>query len=695
MACVILINPVNDFASFKIFEVLSLGYLASYLEQEGFSVHVYDCNFEDSRPNAVAKYCHALDPLAVGFTSMVGTLCNVFKTAEEVRRILPDVPIICGGYSATFEYDLIMSECPSIDFVLRGEGELSFLKWLKEISSERNNGCTYDTIHGLVYRTQDKIQVVQGSKLVKDLDELPFPQRSKYLDKIGLASILSSRGCSARCTFCSIQEFYRIDSAGAIRCRTPRNVVDEIEYIYKKWGITRFLFIDDNFFMSERFMPGRLKNIAQQLLERKIDNIQFEVSSRAVDLRLPELDELVKAGLDLVYVGLESGSSKQLIRYRKGAGIDKNIWAIHEIRARGIQLDFGFIPFDPYIEPEDIINNLNFLLEQNLITPQTLNTLTVTTNLFPGTPLHERAKSDGLLHQTGDYYYWFEFRNKEKSLIFEDIIDYFKTRYIINVVDKYSNGLRRQGYEGHDLNRITWWLRRLYYLWVERVKALLAEKGTDHIDCQIEKIENFIVNILTAYIITDRCRLSRKELCFAQELGIERIKSEAIELTRAMYQENPPEKWIDSFIVEYYYRESRSKFLERDPIFKQEVLLQKEKVMRLSIPKGVVGTMIIDIFVPPEIDVKPSRLFRPDLPPSTLYLGSVTGMPFIQCQSLNFSDNVVQTYKIHKGWNEILLMKSGEIKEIQFISKIHLFLPVKLSCWRVLFNSDFYNASHK
>jgi radical SAM superfamily enzyme YgiQ (UPF0313 family) len=115
MSCVVLINPVNDFAAFKSFEVLGIGYLASFLEQAGIMVHIYDCNFDNPDPRAVAKYCKDYRPIAVGITAMVGTLINVFKIAEEIRRQLPETPIICVRYSATFEYDLILNECQAID----------------------------------------------------------------------------------------------------------------------------------------------------------------------------------------------------------------------------------------------------------------------------------------------------------------------------------------------------------------------------------------------------------------------------------------------------------------------------------------------------------------------------------------------------------------------------------------------------
>jgi hypothetical protein len=540
-------------------------------------------------------------------------------------------------------------------------------------------------VPGLVYRSLKRIQVVPGPVLVKNLDELPFPRRSKYLDRIGLASILSSRGCAANCTFCSIQEFHRISSTGTIRCRTAENVAQEIQQIHRRTGINRFLFIDDNFFMSEKFMPGRLSDLAREYIERGLKDIRFEVSARSSDLKLPPLEALIPAGLDRVYLGLESGSKTQLKRYRKGCSVNKNIWAIQKIRNRKIAIDFGYIPFDPYLEPNELIDNLDFLFEQNLITPGTLNTLTVTISLFPGTSLYERAMKDGLLHRTSDYYYWFEFKNKEMTHIYEDIIDYFKTRYVINVVDAYSNGFRQQGYQGPSPEEIDPVLRQLLRLWIKRVKALLFRQCKENLDGSIEKLENFIANVLNAHILLNRYQKQEDKLCPAQLHGLEIIRENARQLYCLMKKGPPPLCWSELLAVERRYREHRAALLNSDPLFNDVIYLPPRRVIHIPFPRVRNKTILIDIFVPPDIDVKPPRKLRPpDMPPSTLYSGSVTGMPPILCHLLDQKKNIYRVCRLFKGWNEIHITGEKQVEQIGLLSHVYLFRPIEILAYSAL-----------
>ena len=288
---------------------------------------------------------------------------------------------------------------------------------------------------------------------------------------------------------------------------------------------------------------------------RGLRNIKFEVSSRSIDLKLPELEVLIEGGLDLVYLGLESGSASQLKRYRKGCNPERNAWAVREVRARGVRLDFGFIPFDPYLQPDELVDSFRFLLDQDLITPETVNTLTVTANLFPGTPLHEQAKADGLLKCTDSYYYWFSFKNEEMAPIYEQIIGYFKTRYVMNVVDAYANGFRQQGYLGPKMEVITRWLRRVCGLWIARAEAMLSRQSTDDLDDQIGKIEAFFANALNAHLILNR-GLRETIALHSQVLGLEQVRKDAEDLDHFLEGEIIPGEWTEFFRVERRYRQS-------------------------------------------------------------------------------------------------------------------------------------------
>ncbi len=681
---IVLIAPQNDLATFKRYELLGLGYLASFLESRKHSVAIYDCNYLDPRPEAVAHFCRQRGVEIVGFSVMVGSLKNVMKLARDVRRFLTTVPVVCGGCSATFEYAAILEHAPQVDFVLRGEGELSFERLVDEISRTGAEITRFDEVPGLAYRSGGEVRVNPGPVLVTDLDMLPFPRRSRFLDQIGLASILSSRGCPCRCSFCSIQEFYRISSNGAIRCRSAKNVVDEIQEIHKQTGITRFLFVDDNFFGSERFAPGRLRAIAQELIERKLDCVRFEVSSRAIDLKLPALDSLAQAGLDLVYLGLESGSDTQLKRFQKGCRVKHNVWAIQEIRARGIRLDFGFIPFDPYLRPEELLDSLNLLVEHDLISPHTLNTLTVTANLFPGTSLHKRAKMDGLLHQTDDFYYWFEFNERDYAERFNRIIEFFKTNYTINVVDAWTNGERQRGFHGLEADTLKSYLRRVFALWVEHVREILeGEAISDPLQGEISSLETFLQNVLNAHILWNRGSWL--------EGGDEFLDSETRKIKRAFDRvargESPDA--VDPQLLEPFGPDLRYRRFRRAKgvivVGQAQLSLRRGEVTSVVPSTRVfpnkVNRWIVDVFIPPSIDV-PSRRNRrgSGIPSPTLYLGSVTGTTPLRCDVFSRDGALLLSRSLHKGWSEIVGPTGAEFPHrVTLTTRSNFHKPVTVS----------------
>src|SRR5262249_36141463 len=191
------------------------------------------------------------------------------------------------------------------------------------------------------------------------------------------------------CTFCNIQEFYNLSGYGGIRTRTPRNVVDEIEQIHRQHGLRKFLFIDDDMLGAEFYDRGRSAAIASGILERGL-GVQFEVAGRANDVIKFEdsLAAMKKAGLTRVYIGIESGSESQLKRQRKGVKVKHNLEALEVLRRQGLGLDMGFIPFDPWSTPEETIDNVRFLESSGVMEAGNLNTMAVTTILYPGTAIY-------------------------------------------------------------------------------------------------------------------------------------------------------------------------------------------------------------------------------------------------------------------------------------------------------------------
>jgi magnesium-protoporphyrin IX monomethyl ester (oxidative) cyclase len=197
------------------------------------------------------------------------------------------------------------------DFVIIGEGELSFAKL---IDCLENNASVGD-IDGIAFKHGDEIVVNPKTQFIKNLDELPFPARDllnwpKYYatheahgpSQEAWTPILSSRGCPFKCTFCTSKLWNR-----NFRARSAKNVVDEIAHCIEKYGITEFHFEDENMTLNNE----RARDICR-LIDKKGLKIKWQTPNgiRAGVTNNDTLDEMKKSGCCHITVAPESGSER-------------------------------------------------------------------------------------------------------------------------------------------------------------------------------------------------------------------------------------------------------------------------------------------------------------------------------------------------------------------------------------------------
>ena len=119
---------------------------------------------------------------------------------------------------------------------------------------------------------------------VGDLDSLPFPVRDllpEVLEQTGYASLLSSRGCYGRCTFCSVNAFFARFGA-KYRMRSVENVLAEMEELQRNYGVRNFAFNDANFICGRKGRE-RAFEFAEALLKRGI-KARFSIQCRVNDV---------------------------------------------------------------------------------------------------------------------------------------------------------------------------------------------------------------------------------------------------------------------------------------------------------------------------------------------------------------------------------------------------------------------------
>lgn len=244
---------------------LSLLYLASSLEQKNFDVSIIDSPCEGYENVTIENgfYTYGLSdselikriedekPDVVGVTcSFSSHIKEVLHTCSIVKSVNSDIPIVIGGLHPTYQYHNILTNNPSVDFVIMKEGEHRFPNLLEYLDRG------YTKQDGIAFRKNGKIIINPPTEVIKDLDSLPFPARhlidmEKYI-KIGLFSnpfpkgnrvgqILTSRGCPYNCNFCATKPYW-----GNFRARSVENIIEEMKFLKSEYHIDEIQFRDDN-----------------------------------------------------------------------------------------------------------------------------------------------------------------------------------------------------------------------------------------------------------------------------------------------------------------------------------------------------------------------------------------------------------------------------------------------------------------
>ena len=305
-------------------------YLASTLQRDGHQVQIIDANNDllnlqqEKRESCIEyyysqKFISKLNAFKPDLVGIGGLFSGCFKASIFISRIIkkhyPDIPIVLGGIHPTMFPKEILKDYLYIDYIILGEGEVSFSKLIK---SHFNDKKIIKDIGGIAFRENGKVTINPRTKFNDNLDDLPFPAydllnlKEYYMDTAHWHNpknlpiniplpIISSRSCPYHCTFCSV---FLMQGRG-YRPRSPKNVVDEIEYLYKEYNHRYFSFMDDNFTLSKK----RTLDICNEIINRRL-NIQFDtpngISIKTLDKEV--IDVLIQAGLIRTCIAIESGS---------------------------------------------------------------------------------------------------------------------------------------------------------------------------------------------------------------------------------------------------------------------------------------------------------------------------------------------------------------------------------------------------
>lgn len=363
---------------------LGIAYVSAALKQGGFSVYTANLDFpaRDLYP-ALQEMIPAwnIDVVCTGgLTLDYHKIKDVIDTA---RKINPKVITVVGGGIISSDPETAMSILDA-DIGVIGEGEVTMC----ELAHALDNGESYDTVPGLIYRKgNDEFVMTERRKEISDLDALPMPDFDgfNYQEWVNLSGgrgdILTERSCPFHCTFC----FH--PTGEKYRQRSMDNIFKEIEFQVKHYNIKEIGLSGELFAIT----PERVLEFCDRI---KKYNLPWACCLRVTGVTSSLLATMKKAGCYLIPFGLESADDSVLKSMRKGITVEQIKHALDLCYEEGMSTALcNFIFGDINETTETIENTMKVWWEYTKKTRINLNLIQV----FPGTYLYEHACRNGII----------------------------------------------------------------------------------------------------------------------------------------------------------------------------------------------------------------------------------------------------------------------------------------------------------
>jgi len=315
------------------------------LEKNNHEVLLFDTNIEGIDFQNLGSRIKGFSPDIIGFSTTSLTVLETLEEAKVAREVYPDVPIVVGGPHATVWPEHVLSS-PHVDFIVRGEGELTCLELVEKLENER----AYGKILGLSYKKDGKILNNSPRPLISNLDTLPFPSYHLLKNinsfwaprarKKPILTCITSRGCTHACNFCTV--WASSGKAACWRGNSPKYVADLFEYLVNNFHV-KDIFIQDDSFTADMKRSEQIcdeliaRGLHEKIIWQPFNGVRADCVSKSL------LTKMRDAGCYHVAFGIESGNQRILTMAGKGESLEDIRKAVMWSKEVGLETSASFI----------------------------------------------------------------------------------------------------------------------------------------------------------------------------------------------------------------------------------------------------------------------------------------------------------------------------------------------------------------
>ncbi len=313
---------------------------------------------------------------------MANNLPIAVEICRRIKELSGDIITVLGGPGVSFCAKEVLSAFPSVDFIIRGEADISFPRFINSLYSiiGDTQSPTLKSIHynkiqdfkieGLVFKSQNSEFVDTGWPLpVENLDKLPLPaydfcpiQNNSNLtysfgDYNGI-SIETGRGCTFDCIFCSTSHFFKRKH----RLKSIDRIMKEIVYTRNRWGDQRIIFNHDILTFHRPYIESLCNEI-----KACMPDLTWKCHARFDTIDEALLKKMKEAGCNEIFLGIEAVTPRmqQMLNKRLDlTGFDDLILALKKLNLR---FSLSFIVGIPGETVEDIKELLSYALRTKML----------------------------------------------------------------------------------------------------------------------------------------------------------------------------------------------------------------------------------------------------------------------------------------------------------------------------------------
>ena len=348
----------------------------------------------DNVAGGVREAIDKMNPDLIGLSAMSFQYDTAVRVARLCRRFCPRAKIVLGGYHATLMSEELAAgaDAELFDFFIRGEGEKSFSDLVNTLAA----GGDLAGVSGLSYKADGKFVHNPRGELL-GLSEIKIPDRSARVWKNykfnfwQIDVIETSRGCKMKCTFCSMYHMY----GRTFRTYSIERVIADIADS-KAHGARYIAFADDNITLDVK----RLEDLCDAIVEAGHNDINYIIQASCAGIASSETlsKKMAKAGFNIVFLGIENVSERNLRLMKKGNILELTKKAIKYLHDNNIMIVGGMIVGHADDTERDIRENYEFFdandidfYGDQIITP------------YPRTEMREELLRQNLVTNPDDY----------------------------------------------------------------------------------------------------------------------------------------------------------------------------------------------------------------------------------------------------------------------------------------------------